>query len=300
MNINSPVTLSNNTELVETVPVQLIKDGYKQLLDIDVSPWFTGLTEISIYRCNDTGFRFYHPETIFGDAGFYAELQKKNFYYNQWIWEHETALQNIATGSRLLEVGCGTGSFIEKLSSKGFNCTGIELNSAAAEVCRQKGLTVHNELLETHINSHSGLYDVVCAFQVLEHVYDVRSFINCCLQCLKPGGKLIFAVPNNNPWYYRYDKYHIMNLPPHHSGLWNKEAFLRLPAFFPFKTEKILFEPLLNRVQFIQIWLRHHQFNRLYRLSQKIHPGIFNRLLWPLKWLVNGKCVLAVFEKNKN
>lgn len=300
MSIKSPVNLSGSTTLVETVPVKLIIDGYRSLLDMDVSHYFTGLNEISIYRCNDTGFRFYYPETIFGDAAFYAALQQKDFYYNQWIWEHNKALEQIPSGSKVLEVGCGIGSFIGKLQQQGFDCTGLELNQAAVEVCKQKGLTVYNELLETHINQHSGSYDVVCSFQVLEHVYDVHSFITCCLQCLKPGGKLILAVPNNNPWYYRHDKYHLMNLPPHHSGLWNKEAFSKLPAYFPIKVKSIQFEPLLDRIQFIQTWLQHHCLNGLYKLSQKMHRGLLSRLLWPLKWLVKGKCILVVFEKNSN
>jgi SAM-dependent methyltransferase len=300
MSIKSPVTLTGGTSLVETIPVPLIVEGYKGLLGMDVGHYFEGLSEIGIYRCHDTGFRFYHPETIFGDAAFYAELQQKDFYYNQWIWEHGKALAQMAPGSKVLEVGCGIGSFIGRLAGEGFDCTGLELNSEAAAVCQQKGLKVYNELLEAHIERHRGQYDVVCAFQVLEHVYDVHSFINCCLQCLKPGGKLIVAVPNNNPWYYRHDKHHLMNLPPHHSGLWNKESFLQLPRYFPMTAKRIAFEPLLNRVQFIQTWLKHHRLNGLYRLSQRIPPGIVSRLLWPLKWWVQGKCVLAVFEKNGN
>jgi SAM-dependent methyltransferase len=297
MNIQSPVTLSNNTALVDTIPVQLIVDSYASQLGMDVSHYFTGLTEVSIYRCSDTGFRFYYPATIFGDAGFYEQLQQKEFYYRPWVWEHQTALQYIAPGSKVLEIGCGLGAFIEKLQAKGFDCTGLELNEAAAAVCRQKGLTVHNQLLDAHLVQHSESYDVVCAFQVLEHVYDVHSFISESIACLKPGGKLIFAVPNNNPWFLHYQKHNTLNMPPHHSGLWNKEAFLCLPKYFPVQVQKIMVEPMFDIVQFIQVYLSHHRMYRLERLVKKIHPGIISRLLFPLKWLIKGKCIVAVFEK---
>lgn len=299
MTINSPVTKNGQATLIDAIPVPLIIDSYRQLLDMDVAGYFTGLNEVSIYRCTDTGFRFYHPNTIFGDAGFYEQLQQKGFYYRPWVWEHQQALAQIAPGSKVLEVGCGLGTFIEKLQATGFDCTGLELNESAAAVCRQKGLTVHNQLLDAHLKERSEYYDVVCAFQVLEHVYDVRSFITESLQCLKPGGKLIYAVPNNNPWFFHYQKYHTLNMPPHHSGLWDKAAFTQLPQHFPVQLKGLWIEPLLDRTQFIQVYLNHHRMYGLERLAKKIHPGIISRMFYPLKWLVKGKCILVVFEKNK-
>ncbi|MDQ6755635.1 MAG: class I SAM-dependent methyltransferase [Bacteroidota bacterium] len=299
MIVKSPVTLSDNTKLIETIPVNIIIEGYSNLLNMDVSEYFKGLDNIYIYECLDTGFRFYYPENIFGNENFYAELQTKDFYYNPWIWENKTALKNIDKGSKILEAGCGTGSFLEVMANKGFDCTGLELNQAAVNVCKHKGLHVFKQFLEEHVLVHSEMYDVVCSFQVLEHVYDVHSFITSSLQCLKPGGKLIIAVPNNNPWYYKYDKLNTLNMPPHHSGLWNKKTFLQLPRFFPVKVKKILHEPLNHRVPYVNVFLRHYKLNLFNKLFNKIPPGITNRAILPLKWLVEGKCVLAIFEKEK-
>jgi SAM-dependent methyltransferase len=296
-NIKSPVTAEGVAELVETIPVDRIVAGYKELLGMDVSSYFNGTNEVAIYQCTDTGFRFYYPLTIFADEKFYAFLQQKDFYYSNWNWEHEEALKNLATGSKILEVGCGTGSFISRLQEKGFDCTGLELNESAAQVCRAKNLVVYTELLDKHLEKHAGEYDAVCAFQVLEHVYDVRSFLNESLQCLKKGGKLIVAVPNNNPYFFKYDKYHTLNLPPHHSGLWNKESFRRLPDHFPVSVAAIKAEPLMNRDFFLSVYMDYHKMGGFYKKIRKIGPGIVNRLAWPLKFFVQGKTVLAVFIK---
>jgi SAM-dependent methyltransferase len=285
--------------MIETIPVKIIIKGYRDLLDMDVSEYFTGLDEIYIYECLDTGFRFYYPENIFGNESFYADLQKKAFYYNPWVWENNAALKNITAGSKILEAGCGTGSFLEGMKKRGFDCTGLELNQKAVDVCRQKGLNVQRELLEEHRVDHAGMYDVCCSFQVLEHVYDVNSFINSSLACLRPGGKLIIAVPNNNPWYHRHDKLNTLNMPPHHSGLWNKKTFMELPRFFPVTVNKILFEPLNHRVPYINVFLEHNRMNTIGKLFRRIPPGITNRASLPLKWLVEGKHVLAIFEKTK-
>jgi SAM-dependent methyltransferase len=297
--IQSPVSPAHNAILLETIPTLLITTAYQKELGIDVQSYFTGLEAIGIYQCSATGYRFYHPTGIFGDGDFYAALQQNRFYYSEWNWEHKQALRQIPQGSRVLEVGCGTGSFTEALGKKGFDCTGLELNSAAVAVCQSKGLTVYNELIDKHLERNAGKYDVVCAFQVLEHIFDVHTFLNECLQCLRPGGLLILAVPNNNPWYLRYDKYHLLNLPPHHAGLWSEATFNKLEAFFPVKIRAVQTEPLINRTLFLELWLRHNRMNGLLRLSQKIHASIIRRLLWPLKWLVKGKCVLAIIEKKE-
>ena len=297
MNVQCPLTKRYNTQRVAEIPVQYITEGYKKELGVDVSRFLGRLETVHIYRCNDTGYRFYHPENIFGDAAFYAELQKISFYYAKWTWEHEMAWKNIEPGSSVLEVGCGTGCFMQSLVQRGFSIVGLELNEAAVNVCRSKGLTVWNELLEQHQGNHRNRYDVICCFQVLEHVYDVHSFITCCLECLKPGGRLIVAVPNNNPWYFKYDQRHLLNLPPHHSGLWNKESFESLPRFFNLTLIQIMIEPLYNRVHLLQAWLQHHKWHRLRACVSGLRYGIVNRVMSPLRWFVDGKCVVAIFDK---
>jgi SAM-dependent methyltransferase len=76
---------------------------------------------------------------------------------------------------------------------------------------------------------------VVCSFQVLEHIYDVKSFLEASLHVLKPKGKLIIGVPNNEPYFLGYDKYATLNLPPHHMGLWNKSVFEKVAPLFNLK-----------------------------------------------------------------
>lgn len=297
LNVPSPVTKTGRTELVETIPVSMIVEEYQKLLGADVSEYFVGLDEIAIFKCLDTGFRFYYPSTIFADEKFYTFLQGKSFYYSSWLWEHQKAMEKIPSSGKILEVGCGTGSFIERLSKKGYDCTGLELNDAAVQVCREKGLKVYNELLDKHLIENAGTYDVVCAFQVLEHVYDVNSFITECIKCLKPGGKLIFAVPNNFPYYSKYDKYNTLNMPPHHSGLWNTDVFGQLPSFFPLKADFIKAEPLFDRHHFLNVYLKHKKMEGLRNMINKIRPGIVSRLLWPVSWFVEGRSVVAMFIK---
>jgi SAM-dependent methyltransferase len=121
------------------------------------------------------------------------------------------------------------------------NITGIELNSYTANISRQEGLEIFDELIEDHAARRPEYYDVITSFQVLEHVFDVKNFIEFSLKALKPGGKLILSVPNNEPYFLRHNIYETLNLPPHHMGLWNREVFQKLDQLFPMVLKDVIY-----------------------------------------------------------
>jgi 2-polyprenyl-3-methyl-5-hydroxy-6-metoxy-1,4-benzoquinol methylase len=229
----SPITKNNNTTLTDTFSAKDIISLYKQQLDIDVSRFFTS-PSFYLFRCNDTGYRFYYPEGLDGDGKFYEALQNKlgKEYYHTWKFENQLAFDEIKPGDKVLDIGCGIGNFLIRAKEKTNNVVGLELNQNAVNVCRQKDLTVFNEMIQEHAATHEDYYDVVCMFQVLEHIYDVKDFLEASLKVLKRGGKIIIGVPNNEPYFLGYDKYCTLNLPPHHMGLWNKDVFKQLEDLF--------------------------------------------------------------------
>ncbi len=206
---------------------------------MDVSSFFSGTNTFFLYQCNETGYRFYHPKGMEGGGGFYAELQQRlaDDYYHEWKFENQLALDVIRAGDKVLDIGCGIGNFLIRAKDKA-TVTGLELNEKAIEVCKQRGLNVLNERIEDHALQNEGAYDVVCLFQVLEHIYDVKPFLENALKVLKSGGKLVIGVPNNEPYFLGYDKYCTLNLPPHHMGLWNATVFERTARLFNLKMQQ--------------------------------------------------------------
>ena len=239
----SPITKKNNTTLVDTFRSRDIIQLYREQVGIDTAHFFP-TSEFNIFRCGDTGYRFYYPEGMDGDGKFYAALQEKlgGDYYHAWKFENQMALDAISPRDRVLDIGCGTGNFLTRAKEKALAVTGLELNQKAVETCRQKGLEVHNEMIQVHAATHEGAYDVVCMFQVLEHIYDVKSFLEAALKVLKKGGCLVIGVPNNEPYFLGYDRYCTLNLPPHHMGLWNKEVFERLSGQFDLALEEVRYD----------------------------------------------------------
>ena len=240
----SPVTATDNTSLTDTFQRNDITRLYKDQLQMDVSPFFTAGESFFLYQCNQTGYRFYHPTGMDGDGNFYTALQQRlgDGYYHDWKFENQLALDIIQSGQKVLDIGCGIGKFLDRAKEKAGELTGLELNEKAVEVCRQKGLNVFNEMIGDHAMHKTAYYDVVCMFQVLEHIYDVKIFLEDALKSLKKGGKLVIGVPNSEPYFQHYDKYCTLNLPPHHMGLWNKGVFENMAPLFDLDIRQVTYD----------------------------------------------------------
>ena len=111
----SPLTNTATACLIEEIAVQGLINDWRDGFGIDVSKDFRGYEKIQLYRCEKTGLRFFVPATIAGGEDLYAQLQKFDWFYMPWKWEHQTLLDRLNKRERVLEVGCATGAFVEKL-----------------------------------------------------------------------------------------------------------------------------------------------------------------------------------------
>ena len=240
--IHSPITGRENICLERKIPSEFLIKNYSEQLKIDVGKYFKGVSEIKLYRCLDTGYRFFYPFEILGDAFLYQELSKHVWYYSDWKWEHKIASGFVTDEDKILEIGCARGSFLHHLRRNNLSeAVGIELNSDAAECGRKNGENILEESIQEHAKKRGGFYDIICSFQVAEHIPDVKSFLDSSLVALKKGGKLIFSVPNTTDDSI-FLKDNVLNMPPHHMGLWNIVSVANIPLFFNVSLEHICFE----------------------------------------------------------
>jgi 2-polyprenyl-3-methyl-5-hydroxy-6-metoxy-1,4-benzoquinol methylase len=233
----SPITQNGDVKIFDTIPVKDVIRLYQQQESINVERFFTGFDTLYILECQDTGYRFYYPFETIGDEEFYQGLRHSE-YDREEAADHLFAKTQIERNSKLLEIGCGSGKFLQSISEITPDVCGLELNSLIAEKAKAKGLDVKSQLIEDFALENTESFDVVCAFQVLEHINTVNSFLESALKLLKPKGKLIFSVPNNEPYFQRFSKYEVLNLPPHHMGLWNLESFEKLAKHFNLNLDK--------------------------------------------------------------
>jgi len=124
-------------------------------------------------------------------------------------------------GGRLLEVGCGEGGFLD-LAAAHFDVQGIDASEYAVRAVRERyGLPAEVCDIEKAALPASA-FDVIVAFNVLEHLAEPAAAAGNIFAALKPGGALIGSVPNNGGLVgrpaaligNRLDRTHLSALPP--------------------------------------------------------------------------------------
>jgi SAM-dependent methyltransferase len=302
MEIKSPITNSNNVRLAEEFAVKTIVERYKKLFQLEVGKFFSQTEKVAVYECLDTGYKFFYPFGLGGDSDFYGYLNKFPWYYMPWKWELEKAMGYVAPGMEVLEIGCAKGDFLKKIIEAGASATGLELSQSAAEYGRKQGLVILEEKIEEHALKNKDKYDFVCLFQVFEHIDNVGEFFRAALEVLKPGGKILISVPNNDSFLGR-DSQPSLNLPPHHLGWWNTRSLISLGNFFGAELLDLSFEPLQDyhlpyyyQVVFGDAFARRLG-QILGKIINKIIRPIFCLLLRPFAKDIVGHTIMAVYGK---
>lgn len=273
-NIVSPLTGSKNVTLLREISAEYLIQGWQKEFQIDITTELKEHSNIYLYQCNETQLKFFTPFDIAGSGHLYEQLQKFDWYYMIDKWEHKLALKDLSTCKKVLEIGSAFGDFVNSGIRQGLDIVGIELNKQAVARARQRNLPVKDLDLKEAAKIYQGSLDGVCSFQVLEHVANPREFIECSIQMLKPGGRLILCVPNIDG-FQKYKDF-FLDMPPHHMHQWSAFTFKSLENLFPIKLKKIAKEPLAKYHTSIFIDAYSHQF------SYPIRKIFFNHYLTPL------------------
>ncbi len=298
--ILSPI--SGATE-IQKVEIAAVKNLYSE---IDTARFFTGLTHISKMKCDATGYIWYAPAQLCGDGKFYSDLYGKaaDDYYPKWRWAWGTAMNYIAKNDKVLEVGSGGLQFLAHLNENKIDGSGLEINPMSLAKAQQTGLKVFAQTIEAYSEDHENEYDTVVFFEVLEHVYDVYSFLKASIKVLKPGGKMIFSVPNNAS--FIKDELLKLNLPPHHVGLWTPDSIAQIANVFPLHFVGHEYEPLLEgHLNWYLSTIEKNDIDKYPRLIRTLYYRL-NLRKFRLRNLkskiskIHGQTILSVFEKKDN
>jgi 2-polyprenyl-3-methyl-5-hydroxy-6-metoxy-1,4-benzoquinol methylase len=232
---------ATEAQLVASTPRRDLVDRWHRTFNVDIETELMGLDPVTEWRCPGCGLGFFPPAGA-GSAGLYEQLCRFPWYYIPAKWEHEMAMADLRPGDRVLEVGCGVGAFVDRLRKAGWEASGLELNGAAVAQAQAAGVPVVNELIETVAAREPGAFDLVCSFEVLEHVADPYDFIDQQVRALRPGGRLVIGVPNQDSYIRHEDN--LLNMPPHHVSRWSARALQNLTAVFPLRLIRLATEPL--------------------------------------------------------
>ena len=120
----------------------------------------------------------------------------------QWVRKRtlrgKAKLIKKATGiekGQLLDVGSGTGAFVNKMKQQGWLVTGLEPDSDARQVAKII-YNAHLDDMDQFYKLPADGYDAITLWHVLEHVHDLQHYVQQLKMLLKETGRIFIAVPN--------------------------------------------------------------------------------------------------------
>lgn len=105
---------------------------------------------------------------------------------------------------KIVDIGCGGGLISIPLAKLGLQITGLDASIENIETAKFKAkeLDVTINFLCESAEEHKGLYDVILALEIIEHVSDPAFFIASLKKILRPGGMIIISTINRTPKAY--------------------------------------------------------------------------------------------------
>jgi SAM-dependent methyltransferase len=187
---------------------------------------------------------------------------------------------------KMIDIGSGYGSFLKAAKEEGLalNPEGLEPNSQLKEICEKKGFHIHHTDLE-NAQGFDSTYELVTSFEVLEHSFDISTFIKKAYHIVKPGGVILLTSLSNQGYDIQMlGKDHNNVKPPHHINFVNPFSAYILMTKCGFKNVKIEtpgkldVDILCNRVEQFPYLLDDLIFNSLYN-SDDNYKNTFQEFL---------------------
>ena len=187
-----------------------------------------------VVRCGACGFGFADPY-VAGDEAFYT-LAYDRTGYPDWKWEYERTLDVLrplraASGEpvTLLEVGAGDGAFVRRvapaLTPKDHVVT-TEFSAYGRREIERHGIEcLDRDVRDLPLDAYGGRFDVLCLFQVLEHLDRLDALFEHLGALAAPAAHLFIAVPNDRRITFNERSGALLDLPPNHIGRWTRPAF---------------------------------------------------------------------------
>ena len=193
-----------------------------------------GQNTCEVVQCCKCGFCYSNPY-IAGDEQFYS-LAFVRTGYPEWKWEFQLTYEVLSKCSmfdvKLLEIGAGDGAFVRRIANNilapnNILCT--EFSEYGRHQIEKIGVRCLSEDVRNMSNPElEGSIDIVCMFQVLEHMDMLDSLFQKLNWLMKKGGSLFIAVPNHRMTEFNELNGALIDMPPNHIGRWNRKCFEEL------------------------------------------------------------------------
>lgn len=212
--------------------------------------------DYTLWECSACGVGFADPMRA-ADSSWY---ETSPLYWNAKLmhpslgWHHRRFLERAGAGAgrTLLDVGCGTGAFLDRARAAGFVPAGLDFDRDNVRIARERYAlsNVHSGAIED-LAQTTARFDVVTLFEVIEHVADPMALLACVRRLLSRGGRLALSTPNRDR---SLDALRRGDLPPNHLTRWTAGALARALERAGFGAVSVDVKPFA--ADEVEAWLR--------------------------------------------
>ncbi len=274
------------------------------------SDFFVSGEEFKIKKCDNCGFkiteniedeenigRYYQSESYISHSNtskglinrVYHQVRKYMLVEKRKLVEKSTSLKS----GKILDIGTGTGYFLNVMKENGWQATGTEKSKEAREFAKKE--------FDLDVLSTENIYllkeksfDVITLWHVLEHIHRINENMDLFHKLLMEKGKLIIAVPNHSSYDAKhYKQYWAAWDVPRHIWHFAPEQMEKLGEKHKFKLTSIRTMPFDS----FYVSLLSERYKK-----SKLAPfkGVFHgKISWLKSVIKPGNCssVIYVFEK---
>jgi len=204
----------------------------------------------SLYQCPECQAQFWLPFKNPGVVHYERNYIVRDTMEPQFLYGYHKKFlkvhKNFPKGTKVLEIGCGTGDLLAKLKHRGCKVWGVDIDPVAINFIKK-----HFKLENAYAMSGDEFFrlpnlpkfDIVIFFELIEHLDNPLEFVQNISKLLKDDGMIVLSTPSRErvlPNLLECD------FPPHHLIRWNEEALTNLFKKINFKIIRICYTDQLK------------------------------------------------------
>lgn len=211
--------------------------------ELHTTDYFLSKEEFDLLRCtscgviitqpfptSDTLGSYYESDEYFSHGGNSNGVVPRIYNFIKGINiknKYQQVTKDLETGN-VLDIGCGIGDFLGYCKKEGWNVSGLEPNEHARKLVLENHQIVVDDVSEISKLADEQ-FDLITLFHVLEHIVEPKQMLSEMLRVLKPGGRLVVALPNHASWDAKhYEKFWAAWDVPRHLYHYNPKSILSL------------------------------------------------------------------------